>query len=110
MSKIANEIRFYGFISGVLRQQQTDPICRECKAFGNTAVRMKEAMAQLEAGLAGQTGTVSPEILSLLAAARVRLDSIKIAEGAVGQKKAGRCKMPEGICLVKLSKALQERM
>jgi len=110
MSKLINEIRFYNFISGVLSQQQTDPLCRECKAFENTAARMKEGLSELENLLAGKTEPLSPEIRSLMDEARVRLEGLTIPVGAVGQKKAGRCKMPEGVCFIKLSKAICDKI
>lgn len=110
MSKLINEIRFYNFISGVLCQQQTDPLCRDCKAFENTAARMKEGLSELEDLLAGKTEPVSPELLSLIGKARVRLEGLRILVGAAGQKKAGRCKMPEGVCFIKLSKAIRDKI
>ena len=110
MSQLINEIRFYNFISGVLLQQQSDPLCRDCKAFENTARRMKEGLSELEDLLAGATESVSPEIRSLTGEARIRLEGLKIPEGASGQKKAGRCMMPEGVCYIKFSKGILDRI
>ena len=110
MEELTNEIRFYNFVSGVLCQQQTDPLCRDCKAFENTASRMKEGLSELEGRLAGKTGSVPPEILLLIEETRKRLEGLRIPEDAVGQKKAGRCKMPEGVCYIKLSKAIRDRI
>ena len=110
MSKLVNQIRFYNFISGVLCQQQADPLCRECKAFENTAARMKEGLSELEHLLAGNTESVSPEMHAATAEARGRVESLRIPVGAVGQKKAGRCKMPERVCFMKLSKAICDRI
>jgi hypothetical protein len=110
MSKLINEIRFYNFISGVLSQQQTDPLCRECKAFENTAARMKEGLSELEDLLAGKTESVPAEIRALIKEARVRLEGLTVPIGALGQKKAGRCKMPEGVCFIKLSKAVRDKI
>lgn len=31
--EISNRIRFYYYISGVLANQQSDPLCRICKAI-----------------------------------------------------------------------------
>jgi hypothetical protein len=110
MSKLINEIRFYNFISGVLCQQQTDPLCRECKAFENTAAHIKEGLSELEGLLAQKTEPVAPEMLSLIDEARTQLEGLEIPVGAIGQKKAGRCKMPEGVCFIKLSKAVRDRI
>jgi len=110
MSKLINEIRFYNFMSGVLYQQQTDPLCRDCKAFENTITRMKEGLSELVGLLAGKTEPFAPEILSLTAEAHIRLESLRIPVDATGQKKAGRCKMPEGVCFIKISKAVRDRI
>jgi hypothetical protein len=110
MSKLINEIRFYNFISGALYQQQTDPLCRDCKAYENTVARMKEGLSEVEDLLARQMEFVSPEILYLSYAARVRLDGLRIPVDAAGQKKAGRCKMPEGVCFIKGPKAVRDRI
>jgi hypothetical protein len=110
MSKLINEIRFYNFISGVLCQQQTDPFCRDCKAFENTAARMKEGLSELEDLLTRNTEPVSPAMRALINEARIRLEGLTIPVGAVGQKKAGRCGMPEGVCFIKLSKAIRDKI
>jgi hypothetical protein len=110
MSILINDIRFYNFISGVLLQQQTDPLCRECKAFENTARRMKEGLSELEDLFAGKTGSVPTEILSMIESTRTTLEGLKVPEGTVGQKKAGRCKMPEGVCFIKYPKAIRDRI
>lgn len=110
MSELVNEIRFYHFISGVLYQQQADPLCRDCKAFENTVARMKEGLSELEDLLAGKTEAVSAEIRSLTGEARTRLEGLRVPVGAAGQKKASRCKMPEGVCFVKLSKAIRDKI
>jgi len=110
MSKLINDIRFYNFISGVLLQQQTDPFCKDCKAFENTARRMREGLAELEELSAEKLVSVPAEILSLIEEARNRLNYLKIPEGAIGQKKTGRCKMPEGVCFIKLPKSIIDKI
>lgn len=110
MPDLINNIRFYNFISGLLLQQQTDPLCRNCKAFENTARRMKEGLSVLEKLLVEKTGSVPTEMLSMVEDTRTRLEGLKIPEGTVGQKKAGRCKMPEGVCFIKHSKAVLDKI
>ncbi|MBI5211742.1 MAG: hypothetical protein HY957_00020 [Nitrospirae bacterium] len=46
----------------------------------------------------------------ILSEAKKILTGLKIIEDAVGQKKAGNCKMPEGVCFVKLSKSILEKI
>jgi hypothetical protein len=110
MFNMINKIRFYNFISGVLYQQQTDPLCRDCKAFENTVASIKEGLSELEDLLAGKTESVPPEIRALTDEARIRLEGLRIPVGAEGQKKAGRCGMPEGVCFIKLPKAIFDRI
>lgn len=102
MDQVVNRIRFYHFMSGVLSGQQSDPLCSNCKAFTNTCSKMLEGMA----GLEKLPGDIPAGIMELLQVARARMAAIKVKEDAVGQKKTGNCKMPEGVCFIKRSKAL----
>jgi len=108
MNQLENTVRFYHFISGVLLNQERDRVCCRCKAFENTARRMKEEIAGIEA--LPNKSDFSDEMLFLLKDAKKRLDALKHQEGSVGQKKAGLCRMPEGLCFVKLSKAVLSRI
>jgi hypothetical protein len=48
------------------------------------------------------------ELLVLLKDARNALAILNPPADAVGQKKEGNCRMPEGVCFVKLSKKVVE--
>lgn len=110
MSFLINEIRYYHFISGVLVHQQTDPLCSKCKAFANTAERMKEGISSLGSVHKEKIHALSPDLLSMLKEARNRIELIKPPVDAVGQKKAGNCRMPEGVCFIKLPKAILDKI
>ena len=110
MAELVNQIRYFHFISGVLKCQQRDPLCSKCKAFANTLDRMKEGIAELESVHAGRIHTLPDELMGLLEEARARIEGIKPPEDAVGQKKAGNCKMPKGVCFIKLSKAVLDKI
>ena len=110
MAELVNQIRYFHFISGVLEHQQADPLCSKCKAFANTLDRMKEGIVELESGHTERIHTLPGELLRLLEEASARIDGIKPPEDAVGQKKAGNCKMPEGVCFIKLSKAVLDKI
>ncbi|MDH4232400.1 MAG: hypothetical protein OEW04_10285 [Nitrospirota bacterium] len=110
MAELVNEIRYFHYISGVLEHQQADPVCSKCKAFANTLARMKEGIAELESVHVERIHTLPGGLMGLLEAARNRLEGIKPPGDAVGQKKAGNCKMPEGVCFIKLSKAVRDRL
>lgn len=110
MSELINQVRFYHFISGVLHNQQSDPLCSHCRAFANTAKRMKEKITELESVYAGQIQTLSEDMLHSLEETRERIGLIKAFEDAAGQKKAGNCKLNEGVCFIKLSKAILDKI
>ena len=110
MPELINQIRFYNFISGVLYQQQSDPLCSRCKAFANTAKKMKEDLSELQSVNAERMHILPGEMLHILEEAQKRVLQIKIFEEAVGQKKAGNCRLPEGVCFVKLSKAVLDKI
>ncbi|MBZ0155572.1 MAG: hypothetical protein K8I29_05065 [Alphaproteobacteria bacterium] len=108
MAHLENRIRFYHYISRVLEGQRSDPLCGSCKAFANTTARLKEGFAEMEEGYAEELRGLSAGMARLLAETRGRLASTTPGGNAVGQKRAGRCLMPEGVCFIKISKAIQE--
>jgi hypothetical protein len=110
MSHMVNRIRFYHFISGVLAVQQKDPLCGACKAFANTVSAVSESLSVPEGEHHGESAALSPDVAKLLEEARDRLAMISVPKDAVGQKKAGNCKMPEGVCFVKSSKAILNQL
>ncbi|MGC2063137.1 MAG: hypothetical protein WA610_09165 [Thermodesulfovibrionales bacterium] len=110
MQQIITRIRFYHYITGVLVNQQNDPLCSICKAATSTAARMKEGIRQLEKDCAADRDRIPASIGTMLAETLSRLTAINFPEEAAGQKKAGNCKLPEGVCFVKNSKALQDRI
>ncbi|HYQ47725.1 MAG TPA: hypothetical protein VEP69_01555 [Thermodesulfovibrionales bacterium] len=104
------EIRYYHFMAGVLAQQQQDPFCNRCRAFTNCVRLIREGIAELEEQRTPEIGTLPEEQSLLLIAARKALSGLQPDPDAIGQKKAGNCRLPEGICFVKLSKALKNSM
>ena len=110
MAELINQVRFYHFISGVLHQQQSDPLCSKCKAFANTAKRMKENLSELSSVNVENMHTLPGEMLHILEEAQDRIGRIETFEEAVGQKKAGNCRLPEGVCFIKLSKAVLDKI
>ncbi|MHB8882377.1 MAG: hypothetical protein ACYC69_12820 [Thermodesulfovibrionales bacterium] len=105
-----NRVRYYHFMSGVLFHQGKDPLCSICRAFENSARSIREGLAGFEADAAADLKEISPELKELLEQTRHCLAGIRTPVNAEGQKKAGRCRMPEGVCFVKTSKALSERI
>jgi hypothetical protein len=110
MAELSNQIRFYHFISGVLHHQQSDPVCCNCRAFTNTAKRIKENISELKSVYVEEIHAMPEEMLRIFEEAQERMGRIKTCEDAVGQKKAGNCRMPEGVCFIKLPKAIWEKI
>lgn len=110
MSDLINKIRSYHYISCVLSGQQEDNLCSICKAFENTAKKIKKDIAELKNNNAAEINAMPQDLKQFLIDAHNRLSSLKVPENATGQKKAGNCKMPEGVCFVKYSKAISEKL
>ncbi len=108
--EISNRIRFYYYISGVLANQQSDPLCRICKAFANSIRNTREDIEHFEKTHEADMGSLSGELHDLLSKAKKTLSELNPPLDAAGQKKAGNCKMPEGVCFVKSSKAILEKI
>ena len=110
MHVLINKIRYYHYMSGVLMNQQSDPLCSKCKPFVNTAAAMRKDLDELKSEHSDDINVLSGEIRELLDKAESRTASLKTPEDSEGQKKAGNCHMPKGVCLVKSSKALLKRI
>jgi len=110
MSELINIIRYYHFMAGVLSHQQTDPLCGNCKAFANTAGRIKEGVLELESVNAEVLRMLPAGKLKMLEEAREKISQIIIPVDAVGQKKAGNCMMPEGVCFIKVPKTILDKL
>ena len=103
------EIRYYHFMAGVLVQQQYDPFCSMCKAFTNSVHTVREGLEELEERRVSEISTLPEEQMQLLIVARKAFSGLHPDPDARGQKKAGNCRLPQGICFVKSSKALDTR-
>lgn len=107
---LINRIRYYHYISGVLANQQTDPLCRQCKAYANAVIALRDGLVGLEKENSMGFGSFSGEMRGIFEEARRRITEMPAPENAPGQKKAGNCKMPEGVCFIKSSKAMLDRI
>jgi hypothetical protein len=106
----ANQVRGYAFICSVLRGQQTDPYCRSCNSFAKILTASREGVAALETGNGEAIRGLPPELARLFVDAKEGLASLPMPEQTVGQKKAGNCKLPEGVCFLKTSFALVQKI
>jgi hypothetical protein len=103
---LINHIRFYHFISAVLENQQADPLCRECKALVNSVRAMREGLDAIKNEHHIALESVPKETLYLYEEAIIRIGLLKTSEKAIGQKSAGNCRMPKGVCFAKSSKGM----
>src|ERR1700690_1463873 len=101
-----SKIRYYHFMQGVLSNQGEDHLCCICKAFENSTRSIRESLDEFERISAPDLKDISPHLKKLLDETRLSLTGIKTPVDAQGQKKAGRCRMPDGVCFVKTSKAM----
>jgi hypothetical protein len=108
--ELSNHIRAYQYLASVLTSQQRDLFCGQCSAWNNTLNNTREALKQFEAEHAVVLGNLSPEATALLTETRSRLAGLSNSANPAGQKKAGNCKLPEGVCFVKASRSLMEKI
>ncbi len=76
----------------------------------NTAVALREGIASLSDGRDNDLASLPAETAHLLKEASEGIATVRLPENAEGQKKAGKCKMPQGVCFIKLSKAILEKI
>lgn len=106
---IMNQARGYRFLLGVLQHQQQDPFCGRCSAWNNSLNNLREAAARFEAENASGLAEL-PAAGRMLAEARTGFAGLTGPAEPAGQKKAGNCKLPEGVCFVKASLALLQKV
>lgn len=104
------ELRYYHFIAGVLANQQQDPLCSRCKAFTNCVERIREEVKAYMVTNAGALTALPEQDQVMPVDINMMLDGLHPLPDAVGQKKAGNCLLPQGVCFVKSPKALREKM
>jgi len=102
----SNHIRGYAYLFKVLTGQQGDLFCGKCKAFVNTAAAARLDLAAFEQENAAGIQALPGELQRVLAETKVMSEGLVLIENASGQKKAGKCKLPEGVCFVKSGRAL----
>jgi hypothetical protein len=108
--ELLNQVRGYHFMLGVFKNQQNDPYCVACSAFANTLKAARENLVNLEAEHREALKALSPEFGSMLAETRAGLSILQGPADPSGQKKAGNCKLPQGVCFIKASFALVQQI
>jgi len=104
--EIVNLVRGYAYLSAVLENQQREPYCGSCNAFVKTLAATRENIAALEREQGEVIKGLPERIVQRFDEAKTVLASLRSPENPLSQKKAGNCKMPEGICFIKSSLAI----
>lgn len=107
---LSNHIRYYFFISRVLSGQESDPVCGVCKAFANSVGAVRESLEEFELEHGPDIAEATVDLRLLFSEAKESLSDLNSPVEAVGQKKAGNCAMPAGVCFIKSSKAILEKI
>jgi hypothetical protein len=110
MREPLNQVRGYHFLLGVFRNQLKDPYCGVCSAYANTLKAAREGLAAFEASDADAVGAMAPQFAGMLAETRAGLASLPSPADPSGQKKAGNCKLPQGVCFIKASFSLLQQV
>lgn len=105
-----NRARGCAFVLGVLKQQQRDPLCRECNGYVKTAQALRSAFDEPDAAEFSNHTNITSEWTSFFAEAKQDLSHLSLPAAPVSQKKAGACKLPEGACFCKSSLALMQKI
>lgn len=104
LTELINRVRYYSYMAGLLEGQERDPLCCICKAFSNTADRMKTEFHKLQSEHATEIGAFSEVPRQMISDTGSRLQNLTISQDTAGQKKSGNCFMPKGVCFIKSSK------
>lgn len=107
---VMNQARGFVYLYEMLRERQSDPYCRNCSAYNNTITTARNELAKFDREHAVDAENLPADIFSLFFEARTGLATLQLPEHPTGQKKAGNCKLPEGVCFVKLSFAIFQRL
>ena len=108
--ELSNQVRGHHFLLGVFRNQQNDPYCSACSAFANTLKAARENLARIEAEQGEALKALSPEFGRMLVETTAGLSLLQGPADPSGQKKAGNCKLPQGVCFIKASFALIQQI
>jgi hypothetical protein len=107
---MVNNVRGYHYLSGVLMNQMRDPFCHACKALVNTTTAAQQGLRDFERSEGAEIKGLPAELQRIFGDAKTALAGIVLPDSAVGQKKAGNCKLPEGVCFVKSARALLQSL
>lgn len=108
--ELLNQVRGHHFMMGVFRNRQKDPYCSVCSAFANSLKAARENVARLETEQCDALKALPSNFSAMMAETRTGLSMIQDCADPSGQKKAGNCKLPQGVCFIKAPFALLQQI
>jgi hypothetical protein len=108
--RIVNQLRAFHYLSGVLKNQQNDPLCGKCLAFEKVSNTTMDNFLKCESDCRSKREYFSEELPDLFRRVYDQLAAIQHPDELIGQKKAGKCKLPEGVCFTMAAVSLYEKM
>ncbi len=106
--KIINQLRAFHYLSGALKNQQDDPFCGKCLSFERVLNAAMDNFLECESNCRSNKEHLSKELSELLRGVYHQLASIRHPADPTGQKKAGNCKLPEGVCFTQAAVSFYE--
>lgn len=94
-----NKARALNYMVGVLKAQQSDPLCVKCKSFGKTVERLRSHIQTIEKGIA--LDSLPNEYKSITSDALTFLKTVSLPSDPIPQRKVGHCAFPDKKCCIK---------
>ena len=108
--EISSQARGYSYMLGVLKNREADPYCHSCNSFQATLVAVNEQLGQFERERAAEIEKLPAELSVFYSVAKSGIHAMKQPVNPIGQKKSGNCKLPEGVCFLKSTLSLLQKI
>jgi len=99
--QVMNELRAFYFILSVMENRQNDPLCGSCAACARTVGALQDGFIKFESGCSPRKKDLPEEYREMFKDVYDMISLLGQPEEPVRQKKAGNCKLPEGVCFTK---------
>jgi hypothetical protein len=108
--EIPNQARGYSYMLGVLKNREGDPFCNSCNSFLTTLAVVNEKLEKFEHEHGAEIGNLPTEISLFYSVAKSGIRAMKQPADPAGQKKLGNCKLPEGVCFLKSTLSILQKI
>jgi hypothetical protein len=108
--QMMNELRAFYFMLAVMETRQNDPFCGSCAAYARAVGSLQENFIRFESGYAPKKKDLPEEHLDMFKDVYDMISIMGQPEEPVRQKKAGNCKLPEGVCFIKAAMDLFKKV